>query len=186
MFITDTMLTIPGVPLIIVISAVITPRESWAIGLILAIDNWPGLTRAVRSQILPLRDQEYVEASRIMGISTSGIVLVDIVPNLMPYVLINFAGAARGIIFESVGLYFLGILPTTQPNWGVQINTAFSTSGALYSLEFAHWFVVPMIAILLMSLGFVMFAQAADRLFNPRIIARHERTSADAEAVTDE
>lgn len=181
MVITDTLMTLPGLPLVIVISFLLEPRSPYIIGLILAINNWTGLARAIRSQMLTLRDAEYVEASRIMGDSLPSIVEEDVLPNLMPYIAINFVGASRRIIFESVALYYLGVLPTSVPNWGVMINTAYTSGGALYSIELVHWLLAPIFAILLLSLGFVLLSQAADQVFNPRIRARHEKTTSSVE-----
>ena len=86
----------------------------------------------------------------------------------MPYVLINFVRSARGVIFGSVGLYFLGVLPVNTLNWGVVLQRAY-TNGALSSSGALHWIVVPMATIVLLSAGFILFAQGADNLFNARL-----------------
>ncbi|WP_440772551.1 ABC transporter permease [Natronorubrum sp. DTA28] len=178
MVVTDTLMAIPGLPLIIVLAFLFEPRNPYVVGIILAIPAWSVLARSIRSQMLPLRNVEYVEANRLMGISTWKIILKDIAPNLMPYILVSFVGASRGIVFDSVALYFLGVLPTTDPNWGVTMDTAYSSGGALYSWGAAHWLLAPMLAVVLLSLGLILIAQAADKLFNPRIRARHQKTTA--------
>lgn len=175
MVVTDILLTLPGLPLVILLAFLFEPESPYIIGLILAINNWTGLARAIRSQMLTLRDAEYVESSRLMGISTPRIIYKDIVPNLMPYIAVNFMQASRRIIFESVGLYFLGILPFSKPNWGVIMNLAYQ-QGSIYSLEGAHWLLVPMFTIVLFSLGLILLAQGADQVFNPRVRARHAKT----------
>lgn len=181
MVVTDTLMAIPGLPLIIVLAFLFEPRNPYVVGIILAIPAWSVLARSIRSQMLPLRSVEYVEANRLMGISTWKIILKDVAPNLMPYVLVSFVGASRGIVFDSVALYFLGVLPTTGPNWGVTMNRAYSSGGALYSWEAAHWLLAPMIAVVAFSLGLILIAQALDRLFNPRIRARHQKTTITAD-----
>lgn len=176
MFVTDIVLTIPGLPLIIVIAAIYPPKNPYLVGILLAIDNWPGLARALRSQVLTIREESYVEASRTMGLSSGIILGKDIVPQLMPYVLINSATAARRVIFESVGLYFLGILPFTTFNWGVVMNLAYKEGHALVNLNHFYWLFWPMAVIIILSFGLIMFAQGMDRVFNPRIRARHAKT----------
>lgn len=178
---TDILMTIPGLPLVIVVAVILEPRSPWVVGIILTINAWAGLARAIRSQVLTLREEEFVEASRLMGISTTSILLKDITPGLMPYILVNFVNTARSVIFSSVGLYFLGILPFTQLNWGVMMNMAYETGGALYTLETAHWLLVPMATIVFLSFGFILFAQGTDRVFNPRVRARHGSSTADLE-----
>jgi peptide/nickel transport system permease protein len=169
---TDIMLTIPGLPLIIVLAAAIEPENPFVVGTVLAINNWPGLARTVRSQVLSLREESYVEASRIMGFSKTRIITKDIIPNVAPYLLIGFVGAATSVVFEAVGLYFLGVLPFTRLNWGVILQQA-QSGGAIQSVDAVHWLLVPMITISLLTFGFILTSQGLDRVFNPRIRAKH-------------
>ncbi|WP_246391673.1 ABC transporter permease [Halosimplex pelagicum] len=177
MTITDVMMTIPGLPLTIVLAAVLQIEgHPVVIGVLITINAWAGLARAIRSQVLTLRDAEYVEASRIMGIPTSRIIGSDIVPNLMPYISMNFVRQARAVIFGAVGLYFLGVLPYNSNNWGVMMNAAVNRAGATSSAAAFHWLLVPMVTIIVLALGLTLLAQGADRVFNPRVRARHAKT----------
>lgn len=179
---TDVAMTLPGLVLVIVLAGALQDVLSGnpiVIGVLLTINAWAGLARSIRSQVLTLRDESYVEASRILGISTPKIIAADIIPNLMPYITMNFVQQARGVIFGSVALYFLGILPYSDPNWGVIMNNAYSQAGAVSSPAAFHWLFMPMLAIVILALALTMFAQAADRLFNPRVRARHLSRSAD-------
>ncbi|WP_244605401.1 ABC transporter permease [Halorhabdus rudnickae] len=177
MTINDMAMTIPGLPLTIVLASVLQIEgHPIVIGILITINAWAGLARAIRSQVLTLRESEYVEASRIMGISTPKIVLGDIVPNLMPYITMNFVQQARAVIFGSVGLYFLGVLPYTSTNWGVMMDAAVHRAGATSSLLAIHWLLVPMFTVIGLALGLTLLAQGADRIFNPRVRARHAET----------
>ncbi|NGM69140.1 ABC transporter permease [Natronolimnobius sp. AArcel1] len=174
--VTDIAMTIPGLPLIILLAALIEPTHPVTVGIVLTINAWAGLARAIRSQVLTLRDHSYVEASRIMGVPTRRIVVDDILPNIMPYVLVNFVQSARGVIFGSVALYYLGVLPFSNENWGVMLNDAYDSFGVFTSWETAHWILAPMFAVVTLSFGLILFAQGTERLFNPRIRARHAET----------
>ncbi|SFG92050.1 peptide/nickel transport system permease protein [Halopelagius inordinatus] len=176
MTLTDVVITIPGLPLIIVITAIFQPENPYLVGIFLGIDNWPGLARTVRSQVLSIREESYVEASEIMGIPLSSILRRDILSQLMPYVMINGALTSRRIIFESVGLYFLGILPFTTFNWGVMMNLAYE-GNALTRPDMIHWMVFPMLCIFLLSFSLVLLSQGLDSLFNVRLRARHANTT---------
>lgn len=178
----DAMVTIPGLPLVIVLAAILQPESPALIGIILSVNRWAGLARALRSQVLTLRDESYVEAARVMGIPTHTILRKEIISNLMPYITVNFVGAARGIIFGSVALYFLGVLPSSIENWGVMMNRAYTAGGALYTWETAHWLIFPMLTIMWISMGLIFLAQGADKIFNVRLKARHsERISESSE-----
>ncbi|WP_435102898.1 ABC transporter permease [Halarchaeum sp. P4] len=173
MTLTDIAMTIPGLPLVIVLAVLLQPKSPILIGIVLTINAWAGLARSIRSQVLTLREESYIEASRTIGVPTRTIIREDVLPNLMPYVVVNFVQAARNVIFSSVGLYFLGLLPTSKPNWGVMMSRAYSTAGALYTWDTAYWLIFPMITIILLVFGLILFAQGTDRLFNPRVRARH-------------
>ena len=177
---TDILMVIPGLPLIVMITAIIQPRDPFFLGMLLAIDNWPGLARALRSQVLTMREESYVEASRAMGISTGVILGVDIVPQLMPYILINAAGAGKGVITEAVALYFLGFLPTTQANWGRMLDRAWRF-GAIENEQYFYLILWPMVVLAAISFGLVLLAQGLDQIFNPRLRARHIRNDSDIE-----
>jgi peptide/nickel transport system permease protein len=178
MTITDVVLTIPGLALILVIAAVFPPKSPYLVGLILGIDNWPKLARTIRSQVLSIREEAFVEADRIMGLSNWHVLRKDFISQLMPYISINFANSSRRIIFESVALYFLGVLPFTTQNWGVMMNSAYNQSN-LTNLQQLHWLLLPMLQIAFLSLGLILFAQGLDRVFNVRLRARHEAKGED-------
>nr|WP_233738132.1 ABC transporter permease [Halocatena pleomorpha] len=168
----DVAMSIPGLPLVMVLAVVFRPRDPVLIGVLLTINYWAGLGRSIRSQVLTLREESYVEAARTMGVSTPRILLKDVIPNLMPFVLVNFANAARYVVFASVGLYYLGVLPSSVDNWGIQLENAYSQEGALVGGDALYQLIAPMIAIMGIALGLILLAQGLDRVFNPRVRTR--------------
>ncbi|WP_247004275.1 ABC transporter permease subunit [Halosolutus gelatinilyticus] len=178
----DIVVSIPGLPLIIVIAAIIEPRHPAMVGLVLSVAAWGGLGRSIRSEVLKVRSQEYVEAARAMGVGTVSTIVKDILPNIWPYVLINLANHARNIIFASVALYYLGFLPVSTQNWGVVLNNA-EEAYALYSVGQMHYILAPTLFIIGLSMGLILIAQALDRISNPRIRARHAKSVDDDEPV---
>ncbi|MFB6120761.1 MAG: ABC transporter permease subunit [Halobacteriaceae archaeon] len=173
---TDIMINIPGIPLLVVIAAIFEPSSPAIVGIILAIDDWPSLARQLRSEVLTIREKSYVEAARTMGLSSSTIFSKKILMNLMPLITMNTMRAARNIVFVSAGLYFLGILPYNSLNWGVWMDNA-RDSGALTSPDRFYLIAIPLFAITTLSLGLLLFSQGTDRLYNPRIRARHAKTA---------
>ncbi|GAB6878318.1 hypothetical protein JCM17823_05920 [Halorubrum gandharaense] len=180
MTLSDVAMTIPGLPLVIVLVVLIEPESPILIGVIITINVWAGIARTIHSQVLSLRENSYVEASRTMGIGTPSIIQKDILPNLMPYVLVNFVYASRRVIYDSVALYFLGFLSFRGvENWGVMMNLAYENASALLNPNATYMLLVPMIPIVVLSFGLMLFAQGTDRLFNPRVRTRHEGKTRD-------
>ncbi|WP_243645247.1 ABC transporter permease [Natrarchaeobius chitinivorans] len=172
MTIADVLMTIPGLPLVIVLIVLIDPSSPYLIGIIIVVNAWAGLARTIHSQVLTIREHSYVEASRTMGIGTPTIIRKDLLPNLMPYILINFTSMARRVIYDSVALYFLGVISVnTIENWGVMMNIGYENN-ALIIPEVSHLLFVPMVFVVGLSFGLILFSQGTDRLFNPRVRAR--------------
>jgi peptide/nickel transport system permease protein len=168
MRITDVFLTIPGLPLVIVIASIVKTTNPLALAGILSIAGWAGLARAVRSQALSLRTSDFVDAAKVQGLPLRNMVGRQLLPNVGPYVAIHFLLAVTDAIYAEVGLYLLGVAPISGTNWGIMINLALS-QGALYTSQSALYLFSPMLAIVFLQIALVYFSRAMDRLFNPRL-----------------
>lgn len=169
MRITDFVLTVPGFPLLVVLASVWKFGSPLSMGLVLGAVGWGVLARAVRSQTLSLRERDFIESARGLGLSTFHILAHEILPNIGPYVAMNLLLAVTGSIYAEVGLFFLGVVPFSVNNWGVMLNLAFSQAGAIYSPHALLYLISPVAAILLLTVGIVLFLDAVDELLNPRL-----------------
>jgi peptide/nickel transport system permease protein len=168
MKVTDFVLTIPGFPLLIVLSTVWDFGAPWSMGLVLGVTGWGGLARAVRSQTLSLRERGFIEAARGLDLSALHIVFRELLPNVAPYIAMSLLLTFTGFVYAEVGLFFLGVVPFTVNNWGVMLNLAIQ-NGALSSTSALSYLLAPLVAILLLTLGVVLVLDAFDELFNPRL-----------------
>jgi peptide/nickel transport system permease protein len=169
MRVTDFVLTIPGFPLLLVLTTVYSFGQPVQMGLVLGLIGWGPLARAVRSQTLSLRERGFVEAARGLGLPTRHIVLRELLPNIAPYVVMNLLLALTGYVYAQVGLFFLGVLPLNTDNWGVMLNFAVYQGGALLAPAALPYLLAPLGAILLLTLGIVLVVDALDEIFNPRL-----------------
>jgi peptide/nickel transport system permease protein len=171
MRITDLFLTVPSLPLLILIASIVSLTDPILIAMVLSITAWGGLARAIRSQVLSFREREYVEAARSLRLGTRHIIVRQIAPNVMPYVVMHLMLAVTGAIYAEVGLFYLGVLPFQSNNWGVMLNLAYNQGGAIYSSQSILYLLSPMAAILFLQLGIVMVLRFVDEVFNPRLRA---------------
>ncbi|MEO3867723.1 ABC transporter permease [Nonomuraea sp. B12E4] len=169
MRLTDMMLTLPGLPLLLVLSTVWKFGSAIQMGLVLGLLGWGGVARAVRSQTLSLRERGFIEAARGLGLSTTHIVGKELLPSMAPYIAMNMLIAVTGGVYAQVGLFFLGVLPYESNNWGQMLNTAVFRSGALTVPEGLGFLIGPLLAILLLTLAIVLVVDAMDEIFNPRL-----------------
>jgi peptide/nickel transport system permease protein len=168
LIITDVVLTIPYIPLLGVLAVFIKLNSPILLAFIIAATAWPTLLRAVRAQALSLKEREYIEAARVLGLGTPYILFREVIPNMMSYIVINFVIAMTAAIYGQIILYFLGLVPLAGDNWGLMINLAY-TRGALFNAKSLWYILSPIVAISLLQLSLVMISRSLEDIFNPRL-----------------
>lgn len=115
----DVMLTIPSLPLQIVIAASIRGAGNPIIlGLVLAITSWAAPARSIRSQVMSIKSRDFIEASRCLGVPKIKILISDILPIIMPYIMVCGLISFISAIYSIVGLAMIGVIPWSEMNWG--------------------------------------------------------------------
>ncbi|HSL00668.1 MAG TPA: ABC transporter permease [Rubrobacteraceae bacterium] len=149
---TDFMLTLPFIPLILVLGSIFnfTPAS---ITLALVILLWMNMARLVRGGVLSVREQEYVLAARAIGVSDSRIMLRHVLPNVVGVMVVQATlTVALAIILEStVSFLGFGIQPPT-PSWGNMLTDARST---MTQQPWLTWFPGMMIVITALCVNFL-------------------------------
>jgi len=161
-------LTVPKFPLLAVMATVLKLNDIVTLSVLMAILDWPGLSREVRSQVLSLRRREYIEAAVMLDLGTRNIIFKELLPNMMSFISIRMIGTMTHAIYQQTGLVFLGIVPYSSANWGVMISAA-ERRGVLFNPQAIWSIVTPMGAIVLFQLALVSFARSLDEVFNPRL-----------------
>jgi peptide/nickel transport system permease protein len=164
----DILLTVPPLIVLIVISALARPTNFLALALVLSSLGWAGLMRQVRAQVLTLKERDYVEAARSLDLGLTHIVFREILPNMRSYIVIHFVLAMTGAIYAQVALIILGLVPFSGKNWALMLYFA-STQGAFYFKDAFWWMFSPILAIVLLQLSLVLFVNALEDIFNPRL-----------------
>lgn len=165
----DIWLSIPQFPLLIVLASVVKLDNVIFLSLMLATLSWPTLTRAIRSQVLSLRQRDYVEAARLLGLGNRHIIFREIMPNMMSYIAISLVLAMTAAVYAQAGLVFLGLVSFSDNNsWGVTIQLAW-TRGAIFFRDSFLNVMAPVMAIALFQLSLVSFTRSLEEFFNPRL-----------------
>lgn len=155
MRITDVFFAIPGLLFLIVVVAIFGSGAT-TIFLALGLISWPSEARVMRSEVLRIRDREYVTAARALGLRDVGIIVRHILPNsLASMIVIGSLGVAGAILSEAT-LSFLGLgIQEPLASWGTMINR-----GQQYIFS-AWWYsVFPGAVIMLVVLGFNFLGDA--------------------------
>ena len=122
MWVMDLLLAFPGLLLAIAIASALGPSVTNAM-IAIGIVTIPGFARQVRSQVLTIRGQEFVEAARTIGAGSIRIVSFHIVPNVMAVVIVRATVALGFAILTEAGLSFIGLgAQPPEPSWGGMLN----------------------------------------------------------------
>lgn len=165
---TDVVLTVPHFPLLAVLAGFLQFRSQTLLAIILGVLSWPSLTRAVRAQVLSLKERDFVEAATALGLGRGHIIFREILPNMRSYIAISFVLAMTQAIYAQVGLVFLGLVPLSGQHWGVMIQYGW-TRGAIFHKSSVYSILAPIMAIAVLKLSLVSMARIFDEIFNPRL-----------------
>lgn len=154
---------LPGIILALVIAALLGANVFFIVG-ILAITMWPGVARIVRAEAARVSQLGYVESARAAGFRGLRIIWSDVIPNVMPPVLVaTTMTVGRAILIES-GLSYLGIGDPSRPSWGALLNSAQS-----YMRDGWWLALLPGACIVLVVLAVNMLGDALNDSFNPTV-----------------
>jgi peptide/nickel transport system permease protein len=163
----DIMLSFPSFFLILTVVAILRPNI-YNVMIVIGITSWEGTARFVRAEFLSLRERDYVQAARALGVKDRRIIFRHILPNALAPVFVTASlGVASAILIEA-GLSFLGFgVQPPAPSWGNIL-----TEGRTYIFD-AWWLTVfPGLAILITVLSFNLFGEGLRDALDPRLRGR--------------
>lgn len=164
----DLMVMMPGISILIVLSALIGV-EHFELALIIGIlSGFGGASILLKSQALSVVVKPYIEAARAAGGGPLHIIFVHIVPNLLPLSFLYMMFTVTGAIFSEAVLSFLGLLDVRM-SWGLMIHTT-EAAGYLLQVGAYWWLIFPAsLSITLLCTSFYLVGRAMDEIVNPRL-----------------
>lgn len=164
MRITDIMLSFPFLIIAIAIMAALGASQK-NIVIALAIVSWPNFARLTRSQVMAVREQEYVESAKAAGFKNSRIMLGHILPNCIGPLIIQTTLSVGSAILSSASLNFLGLgADASLPDWGAMLN-----QGRNYLQNAPYLTTIPGIAISLTVLSVNWIGDGLRDAFDPKL-----------------
>lgn len=169
----EIVYSLPFYPLVISLSFVLmwqvsSDMKMYIVMLILALLSWPGLARMIRGQILSLREQDFMVATKALGLSTKTKILRHLLPNTLAYIIVNATLGMGGAILTEAALSFLGlgVIPPT-PTWGNMIERARDS----FVFRKAPWvWIPPGILIILTVVSINLLGEGLRDAFDPKEI----------------
>lgn len=158
--------SIPGIMLVIGISLALDSKGVWVSFVAVGLTMWVDVARVVRGQVLGLRSATFIEAGRVLGLPTSRLIFVHLLPNLRgPLIVLATSNFAAAILLEA-GLSFLGLgVQPPAPSWGLMVKEGYDLLGT----EAGLWLTaLPGLAISLLVLSFNVLGNGLRDAFDPK------------------
>ncbi|WP_264230135.1 ABC transporter permease [Acholeplasma laidlawii] len=166
-WITNIVLTIPSFPVMLILASLFTITDPITFALTLSVWSWAGLSRAIRAQVMSLKERDFIQICQVMNMSKTHIIFKELFPNIASYILINFIISVKSAIIGSVGVMMLGLAAYEPTNWGAMIEHARSLG--LINPKVIAILVPPLVAIIIFQFGAIFLADGLDEVFNPRL-----------------
>lgn len=171
MFITNLFTVIPGFVLLILISFSLgqESRGAVTVAVVIGLTSWVWTARAVRAQVVSLRNRDHVNLSKLSGHSVVHIILTDILPYIASYVVMALILQISSGILAEAGLSILGLGPRTTdvPTLGLMMNWAMIYQAELQGKWWAYFPVLLAIAMITFSMN--LMNTGLDQVFNPAL-----------------
>lgn len=156
-----------GIPNLVIVTlfVIVLNPGILSISLALVITGWIGMSRVVRSQVLKLKELDFILASKTMGASTSTLIIHDLLPNIFGQVIIMSMFSVPNAIFYESFLAFIGLgLQPPLASLGVLINDGYKSI-----LVYPHIILPPVLVLALLMLSFNLVADGLRDAFDPKM-----------------
>jgi peptide/nickel transport system permease protein len=159
----DLLIAFPSLLLAILITGIFGPSLV-NIVIALVVAAWPGMARVVRSEVVALREREFVEAARALGGRTAHLIRRHLLPNVLHLVAARASLDVSALILVEATLSFVGVgVQPPRPSWGLMINEAFP-----YLRSQPYLLIIPALFLSLTVLALNIFGEALTDTLDPR------------------
>lgn len=167
--VTNLALVLPLIPLFIIIASVVRGLNLFLIGVILAVTSWPWAARSIRAQMLTLKEREFVNLARMSGDSSIRIVVTEILPNMMAYVMMVFVILTGTSILAESALSMIGVSTTPTITLGYMLYWAQHQTIVPFWWNIWWWFIPPGLVLTIILTAFFVIHAGLDEVFNPKL-----------------
>jgi peptide/nickel transport system permease protein len=164
---TNIVLVIPSLVVLLIIAAYLEVRGFLFESIFIGFFAWPWAARAIRSQTFSLRSRDYVDLARLSGMKPLKIIITEIAPNMMSYLLLVFILQFGGTILTAATLDFIGLGPTNGVSLGLMMNNAVIYGALIRGMWW--WFIPPGLAITAIVGALYVTNVGLDEVFNPKL-----------------
>jgi len=152
---------------LLIIAAYLQVRSLFTECLFIGLTAWPWVARAVRAQTFTLRTRDFVDLARMSGRRSLQIIVEEIAPNMLSYLVMAFILQFGGAILIAATLDFIGLGPTNTISLGLMMQYAVMWGALLLGMWW--WFLPPGLGITAIVGGLYVMNVGLDEVFNPKL-----------------
>jgi peptide/nickel transport system permease protein len=170
--VTNVVMVFPMLPLLILLAAILENRSTIFVAVLIGATSWPWAARSIRSQVLTLKERSYIDIARMSGMKDRKIVLTEILPNMLAYIMVVFVVSLSIAVLTEAGLSMIGLGP--DPTSNVTLGTMLDFIGAGSTQQALPWnlwwmFIPPGLILTVFLIAVFVMHSGMDEVFNPRL-----------------
>lgn len=173
-FVIDVFLSLPFLLMALALAPIIILRFNdqpkmlgWAqvisLVTILSFFGWMTLARLIRGEVLSLREREFIQAARVIGVPTRQILFKELLPNMIAPIVVSISLGLPGFVAAEAGLSYLGIGISNRPSWGQTVLSAIP-----YFDTYKLYLYAPVVGILILVVALNLLGDAVRDAFDPK------------------
>jgi len=165
--ITNAVLVVPSFPIVIAISAY-ARTGLFGLAMLITFFAWPWAARTIRSQALSLKERAYIDLAILSNEGSLEVIFKEILPNLLPYIIVGFSYSVIGAILTETGLRLIGIGVASEiPTLGFILNQAIQYGA--FARQSYNYLLPPVLMLMAIFISINLLNAGLDELFNPRL-----------------
>jgi ABC-type dipeptide/oligopeptide/nickel transport system permease subunit len=173
-YVIDCFLALPFILVALALAPIIVSRfgdqpdrlelvQFVALLMVLSLFGWMTLARLIRGEVLSLREREFIQAARVIGVPTGSILFRELLPNLVAPIVVSISLALPTFVTAEAGLAYLGIGVVGIPSWGQTVNKAVD-----FFNTYPLYLYAPVVGITVLVIALNLLGDAVRDAFDPK------------------
>jgi peptide/nickel transport system permease protein len=168
---TNIVMVFPLLPLLILIASILRGGSMFLVATLIGVTSWPWAARCIRSQVLSLKERGFIDVARMSGMNDRKIVVREILPNMLAYVIVVFVVSLSIAVLTEAGLSMIGLGPDLSSNVTLGTMLYWVINNTHVSMPWNLWwmFVPPGLILTIFLVAVFVVHAGMDEVFNPRL-----------------
>jgi peptide/nickel transport system permease protein len=168
---TNVIMVFPLLPLLILLAAILEHRSMFLVAALIGLTSWPWAARSIRSQVLTLKEREFINVARMSGMKDRKIVITEIMPNMLAYIIVVFVVSLSIAVLTEAGLSMIGLGPDPSSNVTLGNMLYWVVNNTHTPLPWTLWwiFIPPGLILTVFLVAVFVMHSGMDEVFNPRL-----------------